>query len=346
MAFIEIENLTQVFDNKTILNNINLSIEEGEFFSLLGFSGCGKTTTLKSISGIYGVKNGDIKINGESIINTPMEQRNLPFVLQEPFLFPHMKVYDNLAFGLKISKMSKSEISKKIDYILDVLELKGLENLYPNQLSGGQKQRVSLGRGLVMSSKVLLLDEPFSSLDITLRASMRDLIKKLHKDLNLTIIFVTHDKEEALTLSDKIALMSKGEILQVGTPKEVYESPNSIEVAKFFGNCNVIEGNINDAVFESDLGTFENVPLQENSKEHLKNCKLIVKGEDLLLSKVDNSKLYIKNKKYTGDTYVYEISDITGDKYVKSISNKNYDFNIGDAVKLSLNSETKYKLLA
>ena len=343
MSYIEISNLTKVLGNKTILKNINLSIEKGEFFSLLGFSGCGKTTTLKSISGIYSVDSGDIKINGESIINTPMEKRNLPFVLQEPFLFPHMKVYDNLAFGLKVSKLPKEEIKNKLNYILDVLELNGLENMYPKSLSGGQKQRVSLGRALITAPDILLLDEPFSSLDINLRSSMRSLIKKLHKELNLTIIFITHDKEEALTLSDKIALMSSGEILQVGTPKEIYESPNSIEVAKFFGNCNILDGIIKEKVFKSSIGSFNNLKYKDDVNENIP-CNLVVKSEDIILNKDENSSLYIKSKEYIGDSYVYEVNSPV-DIFIKSVSNKNKDFNIGDNVSISLNSDTEYKIL-
>ena len=343
MSYIEISNLTKVLGNKTILKNINLSIEKGEFFSLLGFSGCGKTTTLKAISGIYSVDSGDIKINGESIINIPMEKRNLPFVLQEPFLFPHMKVYDNLAFGLKVLKIPKEEIKNKVNYILDVLELNGLENMYPKSLSGGQKQRVSLGRALITAPDILLLDEPFSSLDINLRSSMRSLIKKLHKDLNLTIIFITHDKEEALTLSDKIALMNDGEILQIGTPKEIYESPNSIEVAKFFGNCNILDGIFKEDSFKSNVGIFNNLKFKNNIKEAIP-CKLVIKSEDIILSKDENSNLYIKGKEYIGDSYIYEVAS-QGDIFIKSISNKNKDFNIGDNVSVSLNPDTEYKIL-
>lgn len=346
MSFIKIENLTKAFDNKTILNSINLTIEEGEFFSLLGYSGCGKTTTLKLISGIYSVDSGDIKINDNSIINTPMEKRNLPFVLQEPYLFPHMKVYDNLAFPIKIAKEPKSVIDEKVNHILEVLELKGLENMYPRKLSGGQKQRVSLGRGLITSPKILLLDEPFSSLDITLRASMRTLIKKLHKDLNLTVIFVTHDKEEALTLSDKIALMSGGKILQVGTPNEVYESPNSVDVASFFGNCNILEGSVIGKTFKSKIGEFENLTFQNSDIDTIPSCKIAVKSEDLVLHKEDNSILYIKDKHYVGDSYIYEVDSIDNCNYLKSISNKNQDLCIGDRVSVSLNNKTKYKVLS
>lgn len=344
MSFIQIENLTKVLDNKVILKNINLSIKKGEFFSLLGFSGCGKTTTLKSISGIYTVDNGDIKINGASIKNIPMEKRNLPFVLQEPYLFPHMKVYDNLAFGLKIAKVSKDRIKEKVDYIIDALELKGLENMYPMKLSGGQKQRVSLGRALVLSPEILLLDEPFSSLDITLRASMRALIKKLHKELNLTIIFVTHDKEEALTLSDKIALMSHGEILQVGTPYELYESPKNVEVATFFGNCNIIKGTLSNKTFESPLGINQEILIQETLQN--RNCNIVVKSEDLILTPNQKSNFYIKNKQYIGDRFIYEISSsIENEVSLKSISNKSVDLNIRDRVSLSLNNLVKYKIL-
>lgn len=345
MSFIEIKNLTKLFDNKIILDNINLSIEEGEFFSLLGFSGCGKTTTLKAMSGIYSVDSGDIQIGGKSIIHIPMEKRNLPFVLQEPYLFPHMKVYDNLAFPLKIQKENKSVINEKVNHILEVLELKGLENMYPRKLSGGQKQRVSLGRGLITSPKILLLDEPFSSLDITLRASMRALIKKLHRDLNLTVIFVTHDKEEALTLSDKIALMSGGKILQVGTPKEVYESPNSVDVASFFGNCNIIEGTLVGDTFKSSIGEFKGITFQDNVTD-ASLCKIAVKSEDLVLSREDNSSLYVKNKNYIGDSYVYEVSSTDNNDYLKCVSNKNQEFSIGDRVSASLNYKTKYKILS
>lgn len=333
MSSIEIKNLTKVLGGKTILNNLNLTIEEGCFFTLLGSSGCGKTTTLKTIAGIYSIDEGEILIDGKNVRNIPMEKRNTPFVFQDHLLFPHMKVFDNIAFGLKIKKLPKSEINNRVSKIIELLELKGLEKSYPHQLSGGQKQRVSLGRALVTEPKVLLLDEPFSSLDINLRETMRNLIKDLHNTFKLTIVFVTHDKEEALTISDKIALMSEGKILQVGTPYEIYEKPNSLEVANFFGNCNVIEGLIEDNHFINDIF---NINLKVDKSYSYKST-LISKAEDIEIILEENSSIVIYKKLYIGDRYIYTLKSQNSE--LKVICNKYIDLPLGAKVKLKFLKE-------
>ncbi|SFA84026.1 ABC transporter ATP-binding protein [Clostridium frigidicarnis] len=339
MSSIEIKDLTKILDEKVILDKINLNIEEGCFFTILGASGCGKTTLLKTIAGIHNIDNGQLIIDGKDISTLPMEKRNTPFVFQDHLLFPHMKVFDNIAFGLKISKMPRKEIHKKVTRIIDLLQLNGMENKYPKNLSGGQKQRVSLGRALVMEPKILLLDEPFSSLDINLREHMKNLIKEIHNIFKLTIIFVTHDKEEALCISDKIALMDGGKILQIGTPYEIYEKPNSLEVAKFFGNCNLIEGRIKDEHFLND---FWNIKVKVN-KLDVDNCRLAIKSEDIEITKCVTSPIFISKKLYTGDKFIYTLKN--KDEEIKVSCNKKTNLDINEKVYIHISNKVEAVIL-
>ncbi len=236
MAEVRLKNLTKKFKDVVAVDNITLGIEDGEFLTLVGPSGCGKSTTLRAVAGLENPSAGDIFIDGQRVNDLPPQKRNISMVFQSYALFPHMSVESNLAFGLKIRKRSLEEKVEKLRWVIKLLGLSGFEKRLPKELSGGQRQRVALGRALVLEPKVLLLDEPLSNLDAKLRLRMRTELKRLHKKIKITIIYVTHDQAEAMTLSDRLAVMKDGKILQVGTPGEIYEKPADIFCAGFIGS--------------------------------------------------------------------------------------------------------------
>ncbi|MEG1311122.1 MAG: ABC transporter ATP-binding protein [Romboutsia sp.] len=239
MNYVDIININKSFDNIKVLNNISFTIKKGEFITLLGPSGCGKSTLLRIIAGLNEFNSGGIVINNKEISLVKSKDREVGMVFQSYALFPNMTVYENISFGLKMKKMSKKEIDEKVSNIIKIVDLGGKENNYPSQLSGGQQQRVALARAIVTEPKILLLDEPLSALDAKIRKSLQREIRNIQKRLNMTTIFVTHDQEEAMTMSDKIIVMDKGNIAQIGTPDEIYKYPKSEFVARFIGNYNV-----------------------------------------------------------------------------------------------------------
>lgn len=242
-VFVQLSSVCKVYNQEeTVVNNLNLEIKKGEFLTILGPSGCGKTTTLRMIAGFETPTHGEIIIDGENITNKPSYERPVNTVFQNYALFPHMNIFDNVAFGLKMKKVSKAEIIKRVLEMLKVVQLEGYETRMPSQLSGGQMQRVAIARALINNPKVLLLDEPLGALDLKLRKQMQLELKYLQRNLGITFIFVTHDQEEALTMSDRIVVMNNGVIEQVGTPEELYERPKSKFVADFLGETNLLEG--------------------------------------------------------------------------------------------------------
>jgi iron(III) transport system ATP-binding protein len=248
MPEINVSNLTVQFGHNTVLHDVAFQVEEGEFFTLLGPSGCGKTTTLLSLAGFVKPLEGAI-LCGETTfvdcarkVNVPAERRNLGMVFQSYAIWPHMTVAGNVAFPLKVRRTSRGEIRSRVEDALALVELGGLQDRYPHQLSGGQRQRVALARALVYAPSVLLLDEPFSNLDAKLRERARAWLKQLQQRLGLTTVFVTHDQDEAMSMSDRIVVMDEGEIQQIGTPEEVYREPANRFVATFLGRCNVVDG--------------------------------------------------------------------------------------------------------
>jgi putative spermidine/putrescine transport system ATP-binding protein len=238
---LEIRNMTKLFKNNDGVRDVNLTVYEGEFLTILGPSGCGKTTILRAIGGFVDVDEGDILIDGRSVVRLPPEKRPTAMVFQSYNLWSHMTIYDNLAFGLRIRKMPKKEIQERTRQMLELVKMSGVEKKYPAQLSGGQQQRVAIARALLLQPSVLLLDEPFSALDAKIRMQMREELKRIQQDLNITVVFVTHDQEEAMAISDRIVVMSKGVFEQIGTPTEVYDNPASRYVASFIGEMNFIE---------------------------------------------------------------------------------------------------------
>lgn len=238
---ISLENIAVSFDGEKILNDINLDIKDKEFVTFLGPSGCGKTTTLRIIGGFLKPDSGIVKFDGKEINNIPPYKRNVNTVFQRYALFPHLNVYDNIAFGLKIKKFSDKEIQKRVGAMLELVNLKGFEKRSIDRLSGGQQQRVAIARALANSPHVLLLDEPLGALDLKLRKDMQTELKAIQKRLGITFIYVTHDQEEALSMSDTVVVMDKGKIQQIGTPEDIYNEPVNAFVADFIGESNIVD---------------------------------------------------------------------------------------------------------
>ena len=239
---IELKNISKAFDGDTVLNNISLDIYDNEFLTLLGPSGCGKTTLLRIISGFVHPDDGEVVFMGDDITDLPPHKRNVNTVFQKYALFPHLNVYENVAFPLREKKVPKDEIDKKVKEMLKLVMLSGFEKRNVTSLSGGQQQRVAIARALVNHPKVLLLDEPLSALDLKLRKDMQQELKNIQKSTGITFVFVTHDQEEALSMSDTIVVMSEGVIQQIGTPVDIYNEPENAFVADFIGESNIIDG--------------------------------------------------------------------------------------------------------
>ncbi len=241
---VQLAEVSKLFGEFTAVNNIDLHIQDGEFFSLLGPSGCGKTTTLRMIAGFEQPTFGEIYIHGQPVAGIPPYKRPVNTVFQNYALFPHMSVAENVAFGLQMKKLAKNEIEKRVDEVLELVQLPDFSSRHPKQLSGGQQQRVALARALVNKPEVLLLDEPLGALDLKLRKAMQLELKQIQSEVGITFIYVTHDQEEALTMSDRIAVMDAGMVQQVGTPRDIYEQPNNRFVADFIGETNFITGKV------------------------------------------------------------------------------------------------------
>ncbi len=281
MANVRLKRITKRFDQTVVVRNVNLEIYDREFVVLVGPSGCGKTTTLRMIAGLETISEGEIYINDRLVNQLPPRDRNIAMVFQSYALYPHMKVFDNMAFGLKMRKVPKKEIKQKVQKTAEILGIADLLERKPKQLSGGQKQRVALGRAIVRDPEVFLFDEPLSNLDAKFRAQMRTEIKKIHDSLKTTVIYVTHDQVEAMTMGDRIVIMKEGVIQQVGPPLALYNTPVNLFVAGFIGNpamnlipCRLFEEN---SRFHIDMGGFQ-IPLP-NSMAHDLNS---IKGKDLI----------------------------------------------------------------
>ena len=239
---IRLTSLTMEFDGETVLDGINLYINDHEFLTLLGPSGCGKTTTLRIIGGFLTPTAGEVLFDGQKINDLPPYRRKINTVFQRYALFPHLDVYDNIAFGLRIAKLDPVEIDRRVQEMLDIVSLRGFENRKVTQLSGGQQQRVAIARALVNQPKVLLLDEPLGALDLRLRKDMQNELKRIQQAMGITFIYVTHDQEEALSMSDTIVVMDKGRIQQIGRPEDIYNEPKNAFVADFIGESNILDG--------------------------------------------------------------------------------------------------------
>lgn len=293
---LELKEIKKSFtEGEAVLDNISLEISKGEFITLLGSSGCGKTTTLRIIAGLEQPDAGSVWLDGREVTGLEPNQRDVNTVFQNYALFPHMNVAENIGYGLKLKKVPKSEIRKKVSQMLELVQLEGYEKRKPSELSGGQKQRVAIARALVNNPKVLLLDEPLGALDLQLRRAMQIELKHLQKKLGITFIYITHDQEEAINMSDRIAVMRDGRIEQIGTPDEIYNHPKTSYVATFVGNANILHGVAESIQGENAIVKIGNdrviVKLetsQQNTgaKQHLtagENVTLAVRSENILL---------------------------------------------------------------
>ena len=296
---LELKEIKKSFtEGEAVLDNISLEISKGEFITLLGSSGCGKTTTLRIIAGLEQPDAGSVWLDGREVTGLEPNQRDVNTVFQNYALFPHMNVAENIGYGLKLKKVPKSEIRKKVSRMLELVQLEGYEKRKPSELSGGQKQRVAIARALVNNPKVLLLDEPLGALDLQLRRAMQIELKHLQKKLGITFIYITHDQEEAINMSDRIAVMRDGRIEQIGTPDEIYNHPKTSYVATFVGNANILHGVAesiqgenaivkigNDKVIVK-LKTSQQDTKDTGAKQHLtagENVTLAVRSENILL---------------------------------------------------------------
>ena len=291
-TIISFENVNKFYEDTHVLKNINFEIEKGKFYTLLGPSGCGKTTILRIIAGFTDVSNGKVTLNGEDVTKLPPNKRKVNTVFQDYALFPHMNVFENIAFGLRLKKTPENIIKEKVADALKMVQLSGYENREISQMSGGQQQRVAIARALVNEPEVLLLDEPLSALDLKLRTDMQYELRELQQRLGITFIFVTHDQEEALAMSDEIFVMSKGEIIQSGTPVDIYDEPINRFVADFIGESNIVDGIMKEDYLVEFVGKeFEcaDAGMRPNEK-----VEIVIRPEDLSLTSIENGKLTVE----------------------------------------------------
>lgn len=317
MDFLELEGVTKRFGKVLAVDDASLGVKKGEFLTLLGPSGCGKTTTLRIIVGFENPDEGSVYIKGKKVNDIPPYMRNTGMVFQNYALFPHMTVYENVAFGLKMRKLKKEDIKKRVKKALELVRLPGYEKRYPKQMSGGEQQRIALARALVIEPDVLLLDEPLSNLDLKLRQQMRLEIKQIQQRVGITSIYVTHDQGEALIMSDRVAVMNQGKIMQVGTPSTIYEHPENMFVADFIGEANFFEGKIseinghevtvltNDGLFLCVECTDKEENFKPNSKvsvcmrpERIDITKTRISGKNVFRGEVENVVYIGSNVRY------------------------------------------------
>jgi spermidine/putrescine transport system ATP-binding protein len=281
---IELKNITKTFGLVTAVDNANIKIKAGEFFSLLGPSGCGKTTTLRMIAGLDKPTRGTILLLEKNVTNTPAHLREVNTVFQDYAIFPHMNVWENIYFPLRMRKISKVDAGPKIEKILNLVNMNGFEDRYSNQLSGGQRQRIALARSLVNEPSALLLDEPLGALDFKLRMAMQNVLKDIQRRLNITFVYVTHDQTEAITMSDRIAVMKDGLIHQIGNPEEIYNDPKTAFVASFIGEMNFLEGKVEKI-------------LSDNAEVSVSNHKIICKKSEKPMTAGDKVLVCVRPEK-------------------------------------------------
>ncbi|MDF2524090.1 MAG: Fe(3+) ions import ATP-binding protein FbpC [Clostridiales bacterium] len=327
----------------TAVNNINLEIADGELVTLLGPSGCGKTTTLRMIAGFEFPTSGEILIGDNPVADVPPNKRDISMVFQSYALFPHLNIYENIAYGLKLKKLSKHEIKERTYKVIDLMQLRGMETRFPAQVSGGQQQRIALARAIVIEPRVLLFDEPLSNLDAKLREHMRDELRKLQKRLGITSLYVTHDQSEAMAISDRVVIMESGNIIQAGTPKEIYEQPNSRFVANFMGKANFIEAIVVENNEEGTVIKVDETPviIPKPGNTHFKRGEkayMSLRPESIKLTREGGTfRGVVERATYYGSKVEYEIK--VAESYI-IIENYNPQitgiFNEGEDVGISL----------
>ena len=327
---VELKGISVAFDGEQILDDLSLTIKDKEFITFLGPSGCGKTTTLRLIAGFLEPDNGDILFEGKKINGVPAYKRQVNTIFQRYALFPHLNVYENIAFGLRIKKLPEKEIKEKVEEMLRLVNLTGLEKRSIDTLSGGQQQRVAIARAIANRPKVLLLDEPLAALDLKLRKDMQKELKKIQEQLGITFVFVTHDQEEALTMSDRVVVMDSGKIQQVGTPKDIYNEPQNAFVADFIGESNIVDGKmLRDFYVEFSGQKFDCL-----DKGFLENeaVDVVVRPEDVDIVAVDKGMLkgVVTSVSFLGVHYEI-IVDIGGFKWMIQTTDEHF---VGDSVGL------------
>ena len=326
---IELLNVCKSFDDNEVLKNINLYIDKNEFVTLLGPSGCGKSTILRIIAGFEEPDGGDVLFDGRSILSIPPYERTVNTVFQKYALFPHLNVADNIAFGLKLKKLPSAEIAKKVGKVLELVNLSGFEKRAVTSLSGGQQQRVAIARALVNEPAVLLLDEPLAALDLKLRQDMQLELKNMQRELGITFIYVTHDQEEALTMSDTVVVMREGTIQQIGTPTDIYNEPNNAFVADFIGKSNIVPGIMkSDCLVNIDGVDFECVDKNFGENEPV---DVVVRPEDIYLVEPGKGKIAgtVESAIFKGVHYEMFVCTDDGQKWIVHDTNL---FDVGSKV--------------
>lgn len=347
MVEIQLKDLSKSFDNQIIIDSLNLNIKPGELVVLLGPSGCGKTTTLKIIAGLLSPDNGDILFDRESVLPISSKEREAVLVFQDFLLFPHLNVKENIAFGLKMQGEKRKKQEVRVRELLELVNLKGYGEQFPHQLSGGQKQRVALARALAINPQVLLLDEPLSSLDANLRGEMQELIRDLHLKEEMTTIFVTHDRDEAMSIADRIAIMKQGKIKQYGTPEELYKKPQTRFVAEFFGKTNYLQGEMKEGDFHFP-GRKSNIAAKMLPSHVRPNdnspVELMIRPEFIELipfteTANNQSQLtgIICDRKFLGERILYKVD--VGEQILQVTSLPQFSFTAGDKVEIKIELE-------
>lgn len=339
---IELKHISKVFDDGfNAVDDLNLEVKKGEFVTFLGPSGCGKTTTLRMIAGFELPTSGEILLNGKDITNLPPNERPINTVFQRYALFPHMNIYDNISFGLKIKKLPKEVIDKKVKKVLDLVDLEGFENRKVSTLSGGQQQRIAIARALVNEPEILLLDEPLGALDLKMRKEMQLELKAMHDKLGITFIYVTHDQEEALTMSDKILIMSEGKTQQIGTPEDIYNEPKNAFVADFIGDSNIYNGIMTGKLKARFAGgEFECV----DDVEEGTHITAVVRPEDVILTKPEEGIISGVVDSVIFKGIHYEITVISGktETVIQTVKSAN----VGDRVGMYVEPDNIHIMIA
>lgn len=333
---LELNHIKKSFGNTQVLKGISLSVKQGEFITFLGSSGCGKTTTLRIIAGLEQPDSGAVMLEGVDVTKIAPDKRDVNTVFQNYALFPHMDVYKNVAYGLKIRKVSKTEIQKRVMESLELVQLTDYASRKPSELSGGQKQRVAIARAIVNNPKVLLLDEPLGALDLQLRRQMQLELKRLQKKLGITFIYITHDQEEAINMSDRIVVMRDGMFVQIGTPNEIYDAPRTSFVAQFVGNANIIRGVVDKLdngmaaikleETSSDSESYASVKLSEKDNVHIGDrIAIAVRSENIQLNLEKGISAVVKEKSFAGGLLRLTLVLPNGKEVVASRHGINYD---------------------
>ena len=334
---IELRHISKVYSDNGFkaVDDFNLEVKRGEFVTFLGPSGCGKTTTLRMIAGFEMPTSGEILLNGEDISQLPANKRPINTVFQRYALFPHMNIYDNIAFGLKLKKLPKEEIRKKVKRVLDIVDLEGFENRKISTLSGGQQQRIAIARALVNEPEILMLDEPLGALDLKMRQEMQLELKHMHDELGITFIYVTHDQEEALTMSDKIVVLSEGRIQQIGTPEDIYNEPQNAFVADFIGESNIFNGKVTNK-------------LQVQFCDHTFTCvddfhigtkvDVVVRPEDIVMKPKGEGMMDVVVDSVVFKGVHYEITVLSGDNEI--VINSIYNAVVGDTISIDIDPDS------